>query len=131
MEQIEIEINDKIMDHEVPNLRESVGWDRRDDDYPILFERCLFWGSLRKDDGELIAFGYVTGPGIEHGYLEDVIIHAEYQGKGIGKKLVKVLLQEAENHGISIITVTFQDKHKVFYEECGFISCSGGVWRRK
>lgn len=129
--QADIEINSPILKHEVPDLRESVGWDRRDGDYPLLFERCLYWGSLRNEDGELIAFGYITGPGIEHGYLEDVIIHPHYQGKEIGKKLVEKLLQEAEKQGISIVTVTFQDKHKGFYEDCGFNSCSGGVWRSK
>ncbi|WP_328803718.1 GNAT family N-acetyltransferase [Paenibacillus puerhi] len=119
------------MEHEVPNLRESIGWDRRDGDYPLLFERCLFWASLRNEDEELIAFGYMTGPGIEHGYLEDVIVHPNYQERGIGNRLVKALLQEAEKQGICIITVTFQDKHKEFYESCGFTACSGGVWRMK
>ncbi|WP_324607765.1 GNAT family N-acetyltransferase [Paenibacillus sp. IHBB 10380] len=79
----------------------------------------MFWGSLRNEDGKLIAFGYITGPGIEHGYLEDVIIHSHYQGKEIGKELVKILMQEAEKQGISIITVIFQDKHNEFYEKCG------------
>ncbi|RED66149.1 GNAT family N-acetyltransferase [Cohnella lupini] len=131
MESFEIQINNKIMEHEVPNLRESVGWDRRESDYPLLFERCLFWGSLRNEEGELIAFGYIAGPGIEHGYLEDVIVHPDYQEKGIGNSLVKTLLQEAHIYGISIITVTYQDKHKAFYENCGFTACAGGVWRRE
>jgi ribosomal protein S18 acetylase RimI-like enzyme len=96
MESIEIQINNKIQEHEVPNLRESVGWDRRESDYPLLFERCLFWGSLRNEEGILIAFGYIAGPGIEHGYLEDVIVHPDYQEKGIGNRLVKTLLQRAE-----------------------------------
>ncbi|QJD82783.1 GNAT family N-acetyltransferase [Cohnella herbarum] len=127
----EIQINNTIKEYEVPNLRESVGWERRDSDYPLLFERILFWGSLRDEDESLIAFGYITGPGIEHGYLEDVIVHPNNQARGIGKRLVKALLQEAEIRGISIITVTFQEKHRSFYEDCGFTSCSGGVWRRE
>lgn len=36
-------INLPLANHEVPNLREQVGWDRRDQDYPALFERCNFW----------------------------------------------------------------------------------------
>ena len=39
-------INIPIDDNEVPELREHVGWGRRDADYPVLFERCNFWAGL-------------------------------------------------------------------------------------
>ncbi|MFJ5760164.1 hypothetical protein ACIQAA_13755 [Neobacillus sp. NPDC093182] len=35
-------INLPVSNNEVPDLRESVGWARRDKDYPALFERCNF-----------------------------------------------------------------------------------------
>lgn len=124
-------INPEIQNREVPDLREAVGWERRDSDYPALFEHCLFWGGLRDRTGSLIAFGYIAGPGIEHGYLEDVIVHPGYQGKGIGRALVQKLLQEAEKQAISIVTVTFEEKNSAFYKRCGFDPCHGGVWRKK
>lgn len=126
----EIIINEDIANHEVPHLREAIGWSRREDDYPMLFEKCLFWAGVRNDEGMLIAFGYIAGPGIEHGYLEDVIVHPDYHNKGIGKDLVRRLLQEAEDRGISIVTVTYQEQHKSFYEKCGFTPCPGAVWRK-
>lgn len=130
MESFNILINLEIKNHEVPELREAVGWERRDADYPSLFEHCLFWAGLRDKNNSLIAFGCMVGPGIEHGYLEDIIVHPSYQGKGIGNALVKKLLQEAEVKEISIVTVTFEEANCNFYEECGFTSCLGGVWRR-
>ena len=126
---MEVHINRSIRDNEVPDLRELVGWDRRESDYPLLFKRCLCWGSARNVHGELIAFGYITGTGLEHGYLEDVIVHPDYQGRGIGQQLVTSLIQESENQGISIITLTYQDKHRSFYEKCGFSFCPGGIRR--
>lgn len=33
-------INIPISNNEVPDLREAIGWSRRDEDYPTLFERC-------------------------------------------------------------------------------------------
>ncbi|WP_032122438.1 GNAT family N-acetyltransferase [Clostridium amazonitimonense] len=123
-------INLEIQNHEVPALRQAVGWEGRDSDYPVLFEHCLFWAGLRDKNGNLIAFGYMVGPGIEHGYLEDVIVHPSYQGKGIGNALVKRLMKEAEDRGISIVTVTLEESNRSFYEECGFASCPGGVWRK-
>lgn len=40
-------INLPISSNEVPDLRESNGWDRRDKDYPVLFHRCNFWAEVR------------------------------------------------------------------------------------
>lgn len=37
-----IEINIPLSSNEVPKLRELIEWDRRDEDYPVLFERCNF-----------------------------------------------------------------------------------------
>jgi hypothetical protein len=72
-------INMPISNNEVPELRELVGWGRRDKDYPSLFERCNFWAGVRDEYNKLIAFGYVCGMGLEHGYMEDIIVHPEYQ----------------------------------------------------
>lgn len=127
----EIVINLPIESHEVPVLRESIGWEGRHSDYPILFERCNFWAGVRDDNNELIAFGYVTGMGLQHGYMEDIIVHPRYQRKGIGQALVKKLLLEAKNSGLEIVTLTYDAKHLTFYSDSGFDPCSGGIWRRK
>ncbi len=76
---VEITVNLPIEDHEVPDLREAVGWGRRDKDYPTLFERCNFWAGSRDENNNLVAFGYVCGMGLEHGYLEDIIVHPNNQ----------------------------------------------------
>lgn len=44
-----IEINIPLSNNEVPELRELIGWDRRDEDYPVLFERCNFWAGLKNE----------------------------------------------------------------------------------
>lgn len=123
-------INLPIENHEVPELRESVGWDRRDSDYPVLFHKCNFWAGLRNRNGELIAFGYISGMGLQHGYMEDVIIRPDHQRQGIGGELVKKLLEEAEFKGLEIVTLTFDAKHSEFYDKCGFILSAGGLWRK-
>jgi len=123
-------INPKLRREEVPDLREAVGWGRRDRDFPILFERCNFWAGVKNEQGKLIAFGYVAGMGLQHGYMEDIIVHPDYQGQGIGKKLVARLLEEAKAYGLEIVTLTFEEKNAAFYEGCGFKVGTGGVWRR-
>ncbi|MBT2699075.1 GNAT family N-acetyltransferase [Bacillus sp. ISL-40] len=122
-------INMPISNNEVPELRELVGWGRREKDYPTLFERCNFWAGVRDEKNKLIAFGYVCGMGLEHGYMEDIIVHPDYQKQGIGVKLVKVLLQESERFGLGIVTVTYEENNTNFYKICGFTPGSGGVWQ--
>ncbi|KQY94410.1 GNAT family acetyltransferase [Paenibacillus sp. Root52] len=127
----EIVVNLPIKPNEVPALRELVGWEGRHSDYPVLFERCNFWAGLRGDQEELIAFGYISGMGLQHGYMEDIIVHPQYQRTGIGQALVTGLLQEAERIGIEIVTLTYDAKHHSFYADCGFVPCSGGLWRKE
>lgn len=124
-----IQINLDIRAEEVPGLREAVGWSRRDSDYPVLFQRCNFWAGARDPEGRLIAFGYVAGTGLEHGYMEDIIVHPDYQRRGVGQQLVKELLNESIRRGLTIVTLTYSRKHKEFYEKCGFSSTAAGIWR--
>jgi ribosomal protein S18 acetylase RimI-like enzyme len=121
-------INPPIEDHEVPDLRESVGWSRRDGDFPVLLERCTFWAGGRNANDRLVAFGYMTGMGLEHGYLEDIIVHPNFQGMGLGKQLVSLLVAEAHQRGIDIVTTTFHVSNKSFYEKCGAQVGYGGLW---
>jgi ribosomal protein S18 acetylase RimI-like enzyme len=122
-------INIPMFNNEVPELRQLIGWGRRDKDYPIVFERCNFWAGVRDENRKLIAFGYVCGMGLEHGYMEDIIVHPEYQKQGIGVELVKELLRESERFGLGIVTVTYEEHNTSFYKACGFTPGSGGVWQ--
>lgn len=127
---IQVLINPKLQNNEVPDLREAIGWARRDSDFPILFERCNFWAGVKNEHEKLIAFGYVAGMGLQHGYMEDIIVRPDYQGQGIGKKLVIRLLKEAEAYGLEIVTLTFEEKNAKFYGASGFKIGTGGVWRK-
>lgn len=125
----EVIINTPISKNEVPALRELVGWSRREHDYPAVFERCHFWAGVRDETNKLLAFGYVCGMGLEHGYMEDIIVHPDYQRQGIGVELVKALLRESERFGLGMITVSYEENKTNFYKSCGFITGSGGVWK--
>ena len=84
-----------------------IGWGRRDKDFPILFKRCNFWAGVRNENNKLIAFGYVVGMGLEHGYMEDIIVHRDCEKMGISVELVRKLLSEAERYGLEIVTLTY------------------------
>ncbi len=58
-----------------------------------------------------------------YGFLEDVFIEEEYRGKGIGKELVKKVIEKAKEIGCYKLIATSrferENVHK-FYESLGF-----------
>jgi ribosomal protein S18 acetylase RimI-like enzyme len=124
-------INLPLYNHEVPDLRELIGWSRRDQDNPVLLKRCNFWAGARNEENRLIAFGYVCGMGLEHGYMEDIMVHSDYRKQGLGTAVVKELLSESEGFGLEIVTVSYADENQALYKACGFTHGAGGVWQAK
>jgi N-acetylglutamate synthase-like GNAT family acetyltransferase len=97
----------------------------------MLFERCNFWCSVRNEDNLLIGFGYICGMGLQHGYMEDIIVHHDYRHQGLGGIIVERLLDEAKKRSIEIVTLTFSKDKETFYQTNGFDMCLGGVWRNE
>jgi glucosamine-phosphate N-acetyltransferase len=54
------------------------------------------------------------------GHIEDVVIRKEYQGKGVGKKIVNVLLKYAKKKGCYKTILDCSDELVPFYESIGF-----------
>ena len=54
------------------------------------------------------------------GHIEDVAVRKEYQGKGVGKKIVNVLLKYAKKKGCYKTILDCSDELIPFYESIGF-----------
>ncbi len=54
------------------------------------------------------------------GHIEDVVVRKEYQGKGVGKKIVNALLKYAEQKGCYKTILDCSDELVPFYESIGF-----------
>ena len=54
------------------------------------------------------------------GHIEDVVVDKNHQGKGIGEKIVKYLLSEAQKRGCYKTILDCTDEVKPFYEKIGF-----------
>lgn len=65
--------------------------------------------------------------------LEDVIIHNEYRGKGLGRRLVEHILAWAKAEGMARVTLLADRDNKValdFYRKLGFEHSHMAVLRR-
>jgi glucosamine-phosphate N-acetyltransferase len=54
------------------------------------------------------------------GHIEDVAVRKEFQGKGVGKKIVDALLKYAEKQGCYKTILDCTDELIPFYENIGF-----------
>jgi len=67
----------------------------------------------------LIETKFIHNGGIV-GHIEDVVVDKEYQGKKIGEKIMKFLIEISKKRGCYKIILDCTDDVKPFYEKLGF-----------
>ena len=75
-------------------------------------------------DGELVGMGRLVGDGAMYWYLQEIIVLPEYQGQGIGRKIVNYLVEYVILHSstgkfTTIGGVSAKGKEG-FYQKMGF-----------
>jgi GNAT superfamily N-acetyltransferase len=120
--------NAHVKPHDLTDLREVVGWERHDEDYPAALKG--YWATMSGFDtsGALIAWCAILSDGVRHAVLIDVIVHPHWQRQGIGQALVAAAVSHIRERGISIVHVDFEPEHTTFYERCGFRTGLGGIY---
>ena len=116
-------IENIISPKEYNELRNSVGWDSKDEEVitDALNNSVIVKKILEND--KVIGMARAIGDGLYY-LIVDVVVHNEYQGKGLGKILINEIVKEVENRTkigqkASINLISMQGK-EVFYEKCGF-----------
>lgn len=127
MQNCQLIINPGVNAEAITGLRESVGWDRAEEDYPAALKG--YWATVGGFDsiGTLVAWCAILSDGVRHAVLLDVIVHPSYQRKGLGRRLVAQAVEHIRFHGITIIHVDFLAEKATFYERCGFQIGLGGI----
>ncbi len=120
-------LNPAISSQALCDLREAVGWDRAEEDYPNALHG--YWATVGGFDAanKLVAWCAVLSDGVRHAVLLDVIVSPSFQNKGVGKALVATAIEHIKMHGITIIHVDFEPETTAFYEACGFRVGLGGI----
>ena len=102
------------------DLRQAVGWNRMERDLsdPRLTRRlhlCAF-------DGErLVGFADVVTNGVTDAYIQDVMVHPDYQRQGVGTQLMQRILARLEAGGVYMVSVIYgEEALRPFYERFGF-----------
>ena len=113
--------NESVSAEALADLRESVGWNRMEQEYgsPLL---TSFFHIAVYDDGQLVGYIDSVSNGVTDAYIQDLIIRPDHQGKGIGTDLMNKMIECLKEKNIYIISVVFEERLKPFYDRFGFNS---------
>jgi GNAT superfamily N-acetyltransferase len=89
----------------------------RDDEWPwrALVERhSLGWVTARDDEG-LVGFANVAWDGMVHAWLQDVMVAARVERRGVGTTLVRTAVDRVRQAGCDYLHVDFEPALEPFY----------------
>ena len=69
--------------------------------------------------GRQVAFGRVVTDYAVFGYLSDIFVIPEFRGQGIGRRLVRAMLEHPDVAGLKVVLLRTRDAHGV-YRPFGF-----------
>ena len=113
--------NEAVSVKDLADLRESVGWNRMENAYknPLL---TSYYHIAVYEKETLIGYIDCVSNGVTDAYIQDLMIHPAYQGRGIGTALMKRMIDDLKEKHIYMISVVFEEKLKPFYEKFGFFT---------
>lgn len=128
---IYLNINNNIDLYDLEKLCDSVGWVKR----PIkkvktainnsfLVLHLFYYSNSQK---KLIGFARATSDNAFNATIWDVVIHPSFQGKGLGKILMKQMIKYLRYSDISTITLFADPQVTKFYRHLGFMIDPDGV----
>ena len=117
--------------YELEELCDAVGWSRR----PLrkvkkAIQHSFLVGTMWEQRGvqrRLVGFARATSDHAFNATIWDVVVHPDFQGKGLGKALMKFMIKKLRSEDISNITL-FADPQVVnFYRNLGFMQDPEGI----
>lgn len=123
---LKIERNAKIDVNELNNLLKTIGWGVSSSK-KLEESLGLSWGwiTVRDYSNRLIGFVQILSDGIKHAYILRLLVHKEYQGKGIGTKLLENLMQFLEENNLNPVLIT-KPSEESFYSKFGLSRSNNG-----
>nr|YP_009295548.1 GCN5-like N-acetyltransferase [Mastocarpus papillatus]AOL58032.1 GCN5-like N-acetyltransferase [Mastocarpus papillatus] len=117
--------------HELEKLCDSVGWVRRPlKKVKIAIDHSFITISLfykYNNNKKLIGFARATSDTVFNATIWDVVIHPNFQGKGLGRALMDQIILQLRYADISTITLFADPQVVSFYRNIGFITDPDGI----
>ena len=113
--------NETVSAKALSDLREAVGWNRMEDEYNNPLMTSYYHIAVYEDD-KMVGYIDSVSNGVTDAYIQDLMVHPDYQGKGLGTELMNQMITYLKENRIYIISVVFEESLKPFYARFGFSS---------
>ena len=113
--------NETVSVNDLADLRESVGWNRMENEYknPLL---TSYYHIAVYEKEVLIGYIDCVSNGVTDAYIQDLMVHPDYQRRGVGTELMTIMINYLKQKQIYMISVVFEETLKPFYEKFGFFN---------
>lgn len=123
MEKIKISSDKKtVLPQEAIDLWVRLGWGKKNDYSVETVKKALkntsFIFSVRNNKNDLVGLARVLSDGVFNATIADIVVDPEYQGKGIGTKIMEKIKEKCENTAIYLEAF---EKNDEFFRRCGFV----------
>ena len=115
------ECDEKVSVRDLADLRESVGWNRLENEYgnPVM---TSFFHIAAYEGNRMVGYIDCVSNGVTDAYIQDLMVHPAYQGRGIGTELMNKMISHLKDKRIYMISVVYEENLKPFYERFGFFN---------
>ncbi|EGT0014820.1 TPA: GNAT family N-acetyltransferase [Clostridium perfringens] len=107
---------------DISYLYNDVGWSSYTKDIDSLIKSIK--NSLKVisvwDNDLLVGLIRVVGDGHSIIYIQDILILQKYQNRGIGKRLIEIILDKYKNVRQKVLLTDKEEKNILFYKKVGF-----------
>ncbi len=120
---VRFEINNSVSAKELIEVFESVEWRKSEKNIVQAFQNSYYITAY--DGDKLIGFARAISDNCYYTNIFDVIVRPEYQGRGIG---IKMMLMLKEKFSGTYFFLTYTEGREKFYEKCGFELNDRAMW---
>ncbi len=118
--------NPELDPDQIAELRKSVGWDGRRNKLEKIIG-CTYMTAACYDDDLLVGCVDVISDGVDDAFIRNLVVRPEYQGRGIGLKLLVIVNNRLKADCIKTVNVLFEPELASFYTRAGFRIVGGGL----
>ena len=87
---------------------------------PLIEKSFAFTVAVDEKSGRTLGMGRIISDGVSDAYLQDIVVLPEHRRKGIGKKILKKMVEHCRKQGLVWIGLIAEESTEDFYSTMGF-----------
>ena len=122
--QIDVSIVDQWNIEDIVSLYKAGNWWEKEADssfIPSLIKNSfVFVVAVNKENNAAVGMGRVLSDGVSDAYIQDVVVLKDWRGNGVGKMIVKKLIDYCLSKNVKWIALISEPNQEGFYLPLGF-----------